>query len=212
MTFGRSKESNLKEDVSKELTKFSYLPATATGIYAVNEQFNSPLGDFILWPRSRRRENACLRAVKLKTFFIEESTNRLARLQKKKLPPFLGRVSHRAWQVGIHRPHRSKPSKALAFPLAVLSLASKPIWSAGCFVLGFLPGGARRGGRRPQVGGGCGGPVYGIGGWSGDRSGILGAEDWIGGPRGGGGGGKPVHSKGLQIITRSAIFLVFVVG
>lgn len=54
-------------------------------------------------------------------------------------------------QVGIHRPSRPKPSKVLALPLAVLSVVSRPVWSTGCFVLGFLPGGSRRGGRRPQV-------------------------------------------------------------
>lgn len=54
-------------------------------------------------------------------------------------------------QVGIHRPKWSKSSRLLASPMAVLSVMSKPVWSAGCFLLGFLPGGSRRGGRRPQV-------------------------------------------------------------
>ncbi|CAN0212635.1 unnamed protein product [Ectocarpus sp. 12 AP-2014] len=54
--------------------------------------------------------------------------------------------------VGIHRPLRPKSSRLLALPLSVLAAASKPVWAAGCFALGFLPGGARRGGRRPPVG------------------------------------------------------------
>lgn len=57
-------------------------------------------------------------------------------------------------QVGIHRPpaRRRKTRGALStVPLTILSWAAKPVWTAGCFVLGYLPGGARRGGRRPQV-------------------------------------------------------------
>ncbi|CAB1109704.1 unnamed protein product [Ectocarpus sp. CCAP 1310/34] len=54
--------------------------------------------------------------------------------------------------VGIHRPCRPKSSRLLSLPLSVLSVASKPVWAAGCFALGIIPGGARRGGRRPQVG------------------------------------------------------------
>ncbi|CAM9882635.1 unnamed protein product [Scytosiphon promiscuus] len=58
--------------------------------------------------------------------------------------------------VGIHHPNKVSPSKVkskvLAIPLALLSAASKPVWATGCYVLGLLPGGARRGGRRPQVG------------------------------------------------------------
>lgn len=58
-------------------------------------------------------------------------------------------------QVGIHYPNKVRASKVehrvLALPLTVLSAVSKPVWAAGCYVMGLLPGGARRGGRRPQV-------------------------------------------------------------
>ena len=53
-------------------------------------------------------------------------------------------------KVGVHRPGRPKLT-ALAAPLAIMSVVVTPIWSAGCFLLKFLPGGAGKGGRRSQV-------------------------------------------------------------
>ena len=53
-------------------------------------------------------------------------------------------------KVGVHRSRVPQPA-VLAAPLAMLSVAVKPVWAVGCFVLRVLPGGAWTRSRRPQV-------------------------------------------------------------